>query len=105
MSKDNNNEGRNHNSYVVQVGEAGKTRLDLLNNVFGPYSERFLNLAGLKNGMHVLDVGCGTGNMSCKIAELIGTTGSVVGIDNSAEQLLIAQEQAKKNKLTNTNFI
>jgi ubiquinone/menaquinone biosynthesis C-methylase UbiE len=94
-----------NSSYVVSVGEAGKYRLDLLNNVFAPYSERFLKRAGIKPGMQVLDVGCGTGNMSCKIAELVGTTGQVVGIDISEEQLIIAREQAKQKSLTNISFV
>ena len=35
----------------------------------------------LKKGMSVLDVGCGWGDMSLQIAEMIGPTGRVVGID------------------------
>ena len=38
------------------------------------------NLA-IKKGMSVLDVGCGWGDMSLQIAEMVGPTGRVVGID------------------------
>jgi SAM-dependent methyltransferase len=93
-----------NSSYIVQVGEAGRYRLDILNTVFGPQSQRFLRRAGLKEGMHVLDVGCGTGNMSLIIAELVGNTGNVTGIDISEEQLVVAREKAKEKNITNIDF-
>ena len=39
----------------------------------------------IKKGMSVLDVGCGTGAISKDIAELVGKTGKVIGIDNTAK--------------------
>ncbi|MFD0763905.1 methyltransferase domain-containing protein [Mucilaginibacter lutimaris] len=38
----------------------------------------------LKDGWRVLDIGCGTGAISKDIAKLIGPTGQVTGIDNTA---------------------
>jgi SAM-dependent methyltransferase len=37
----------------------------------------------LKKGLHVLDIGCGTGAISKGIANYVGETGSVTGIDNT----------------------
>ncbi len=93
-----------NSSYIVQVGEEGRFRLDILNNVFGPQSQRFLRRAGLKEGMRVLDVGCGTGNMSLTIAEFVGNAGSVTGIDISEEQLVVARTKAKEKNIININF-
>jgi len=42
----------------------------------------------------VLDVGCGPGNLTARIAELVGDSGSVVGIDPSKERIAIANEVA-----------
>ncbi|KAK4073245.1 uncharacterized protein Triagg1_5525 [Trichoderma aggressivum f. europaeum] len=53
-----------------------------------------LNLAP---GMRVLDVGCGPGNLTVHIAQIVGDNGSVVGIDPSTERILIAQKIQKPN--------
>ncbi|QYT00169.1 Methyltransferase/trans-aconitate 2-methyltransferase [Trichoderma simmonsii] len=48
-------------------------------------------------GMRVLDVGCGPGNLTAHIAEIVGKNGSVVGIDPSTERILIARKIQKSN--------
>lgn len=48
-------------------------------------------------GTRVLDVGCGPGNLTAHIAELVGDTGSVVGVDPSRERIAIALEQVMPN--------
>ncbi len=50
----------------------------------------------IKEGMQVLDVGCGTGNFSIKLAKM-GC--KVVGIDMSEEMLKIAQEKVRGRNL------
>ena len=39
----------------------------------------------LEAGMRVLDVGCGPGSITIDLARRVGSTGRVVGIDQSAE--------------------
>lgn len=46
----------------------------------------------LRKGMRVLDVGCGTGAISAGIAEAVGPTGTVVGIDSSTHLIAKGQE-------------
>lgn len=48
--------------------------------------------AGLKEGMRVADIGCGSGRTSSFLKELTGPGGSVTGIDFSEERLLYARE-------------
>lgn len=49
-----------------------------------------LNLAnsvGIKEGMRVLDIGCGQGTFTVTVARLVGKTGKVVAVDVSDESL------------------
>ncbi|KAI0444145.1 S-adenosyl-L-methionine-dependent methyltransferase [Xylaria telfairii] len=50
----------------------------------------------ITHGMRVLDVGCGPGNLTAQIAELVGESGSVVGIDPSKERIAIAVDERTK---------
>ena len=56
-----------------------------------PFTERLLRDAGLRPGMRVLDVGCGTGDVALLAAELVGPTGRVIGVDRSPEVLETAR--------------
>jgi SAM-dependent methyltransferase len=44
--------------------------------------------------MHVLDLECGAGDASLRIAKLVGPSGLVVGIDRSTEAIDLAQRRA-----------
>jgi len=45
----------------------------------------------LLEGCRVLDLGCGSGRDAYVLAQLVGATGEVVGIDMTAEQLAVAE--------------
>ena len=48
----------------------------------------------IRRGMHVLDLGCGVGEVSLWISWLVGPTGLVVGVDESAEFIDVAEKRA-----------
>lgn len=73
--------------YVLATGPAATRRLQVLHDVYGPGADRVLHRAGLKPGMHVADFGCGVGMVTGLLAERVGPSGHVVGIDASAAQL------------------
>ncbi|KAF2968114.1 hypothetical protein GQX73_g5438 [Xylaria multiplex] len=57
-----------------------------------------LKKLNITRDMRVLDIGCGPGDITARIAELVGQNGSVVGIDPSKERIAIAiNERAKPN--------
>lgn len=58
--------------------------------------------SGIGPGMHVLDVGCGTGITTNALAELVGEHGHVTGLDFSEERLAIARDLYEAK---NVNFV
>ncbi len=82
-------------SYVLRGGQAGAERLRLLNRVKWPTTERLLDTAGLRAGMRVLDLGCGGGAVTLRMAALVGAEGEVVGIDLDPSILQLAQREAQ----------
>jgi len=77
--------------YVLATGDAAANRLRILHQVYGPGSRSLLERAGIQPGMRVADLGCGVGMMTRLLAELVGPSGTVVGVDLSAAQI----EQAR----------
>lgn len=61
--------------------------------------QRAVTLADLRVGAAVLDVGCGTGTLALAVQRRVGTTGRVVGIDPSAEQIAWARAKARRQVL------
>ncbi len=57
----------------------------------------FIDKMDLKQGQKVLDVCCGTGTLCAMIAEMIGNTGDVVGVDLSENMLKKAEKKRKDN--------
>jgi ubiquinone/menaquinone biosynthesis C-methylase UbiE len=90
------NTSRADNNYIVQVGENADYRLGVLNNIFRPTTMSFLTKLGLKRGMQVLEVGCGTGQVTIDLAKAVGPTGHVTAVDISPEQISVARKNIHK---------
>jgi SAM-dependent methyltransferase len=100
----NNRQQRAKGEYVLATGGAAANRLRILHTIYGPGARRLLVRAGIKRGMRVTDLGCGVGMVTQLLAELVGPTGEVVGVDFSAAQI----EQARAllpSHLTNVKFV
>ena len=77
--------------YIVEIGENGSVGLDKLDYCFNPNTKTFLLRAGLKSDMSVLDIGCGSGVMTCWLAQQVGANGQVIAIENDMNQLKAAE--------------
>ncbi len=60
------------------------------------FRERLVELARLRPGETVLDVGCGTGTLAIAAKRRVGTAGTVYGIDPSPEMVDRATRKAAK---------
>jgi SAM-dependent methyltransferase len=91
--------------YLLSQGAADVDRLALLNQLFGPSSETLLLRLGLKSGMRVAEIGCGSGNMTCWLAQQVGAGGRVTGVDSSPDSLEQARKLAATRGLSNIDFV
>jgi ubiquinone/menaquinone biosynthesis C-methylase UbiE len=68
---------------------------------FGPATERMLDLANIRMGSRVLDVGAGAGDQTLAAARRVGPTGFVLATDISTSMLEIAATSAREAGLSN----
>jgi SAM-dependent methyltransferase len=72
--------------------------------LIAPITRGFLVEAGIQVGMTVLDVGTGVGDVAFLLAEMVGESGSVVGVDRSSVAVDAARERAKAHAVSNVSF-
>jgi ubiquinone/menaquinone biosynthesis C-methylase UbiE len=92
-------------TYALGHSSAEIQRLTNQAAMLRPITERLLRNAGIDAGMRVLDLGCGAGGVSMLAAELVGSAGSVVGIDRSQEVLNVAKARAREAGLRQISFV
>jgi ubiquinone/menaquinone biosynthesis C-methylase UbiE len=82
--------------YVLRGGAQGAERLRLLAAVKWPTTKILFVKAGLRQGMHCLDVGCGIGAVAFRMAEIVGATGRFVGMDIDERCVELARLEAQR---------
>jgi demethylmenaquinone methyltransferase/2-methoxy-6-polyprenyl-1,4-benzoquinol methylase len=60
------------------------------------WRRRAVDLAAVTPGDRVVDVACGTGDLSLELARRVGAQGAVVGCDFSEQMLVLAREKAER---------
>jgi SAM-dependent methyltransferase len=65
-----------------------------LDHVYGQLDDVAIPRAAPRPGERAIDIGCGCGASTLRIAELVGSSGSVLGIDVSRMMLARARERA-----------
>ncbi len=95
---------KSSNEYVLGNAPEELARLDRQAAQIGPATRVLLQAAGIGTGMRVLDLGTGLGHVARMVAELVGPTGAVVGIDRSGEVLAVARERTQAAGATHVTF-
>ena len=80
-------------------------RLIEQSRIYGESTRRLCQRAGISKGMRVLEIGSGAGDVALMLAELVGPTGQIVGVDVNAEILDTARQRATDAGMQNVEFI
>jgi ubiquinone/menaquinone biosynthesis C-methylase UbiE len=80
-------------------------RLGAQSSVFHAITRDVFVEAGIEPGMRVLDIGCGAGDVSVLVHDLVGDSGFVLGIDRSAEAITAARDRATEQGLDRVDFV
>lgn len=90
--------------YVLWRSDRELDRLDLQGLLYRDATRRALLGSGIETGMRVLDIGCGSGDVSRLAAELVGASGSVLGIDLDADTVRSATRRSAELGVGNVAF-
>lgn len=89
--------------YMIPVGDADKQRLDALGAIHNAKSLELMTTRCTKKNPKILDVGCGSGTLTCLFAKTIrGST--VVGVDVSPEQIEVSKKKSDEEQLDNITW-
>jgi SAM-dependent methyltransferase len=91
--------------YALGHSERELSRLTRQAELFEPFTRQLFLEAGIVAGMHVLDVGCGSGDVSFLAAELVGPEGRITGVDRAAPAVEWATRRAQANRAGNVTFL
>jgi ubiquinone/menaquinone biosynthesis C-methylase UbiE len=89
---------------LYRAGAAGYDRA-VSGRLVERYRRRAIDRLWLASGDSVLDVACGTGANFALLAERVGPTGRVVGVDLSPDMLAIAAERVRRMGRDNVTLI
>jgi ubiquinone/menaquinone biosynthesis C-methylase UbiE len=78
---------------------------EIVTSGLGAHGEAALRLYPPKPGDRVLDVGCGFGDTTQRLAEFVGAEGQAVGIDAAARFVETAREEADAAGIDNVRFM
>ncbi len=91
--------------YLMGVTDSEFERLTLQAAYLEPVTRRLIQQAGIGPGMRVLDIGCGVGDVSLLLAEVVGLSGKVVAIDREERVLARARSRARPPGHSEIEFV
>src|SRR5262252_9047081 len=92
-------------AYVMGHDDRERRRLLVQASILNPLTEHLLRRAGISSGMHVLDIGCGVGDVSLLAARLVGRDGSVTSVDIDPAALETVEARASAEEMKNIECI
>jgi ubiquinone/menaquinone biosynthesis C-methylase UbiE len=93
------------NGYALGHSERELDRLSGQAQIFDPFTRQLFGEASLGSGMRVLDVGCGSGDVAFLAAQMVGSDGSVIGVDRTPAAIARARSRAESKRISNVSFV
>ncbi|QGZ93307.1 Demethylmenaquinone methyltransferase [Terricaulis silvestris] len=93
------------NSYPLESSDRERARLSSQAELLRPLTERLLRNAGAREGMSILDLGTGAGDVALLAAEIVGPAGRVVGMDRDPDHVTHARSRAADAGFANVTFV
>lgn len=97
--------GRVESDPTADYNMAAATYDDYYSRYLGQSSQELINRMPLASGMTILDLACGTGFFSHRIAEKIGRRGELTAVDLSAGMLAKNRDNVFADGLRNIHFV
>jgi SAM-dependent methyltransferase len=69
------------------------------------FTTRLLIDAGIGKGMRILDVGCGSGDVSFLLCDLVGRGAEVIGVDRDADSIAVARQRTAEHECPSPTFL
>lgn len=92
-------------TYLLGHEEKELRRLEHQAQMLRPATRAVLRQAGIEPGMRVLDLGTGAGDVAFEVADMVGPSGSVLGIDQSTSALRWAARRLETRDASNVTFL
>ncbi len=90
--------------YALSRTPAETRRLQVQAQVLNPSTQRLFEQVGITTGMRVLDVGSGAGDVALLLADRVGPSGTIVGVEIDPTILDTARTRVEAAGLTNVSF-
>lgn len=92
-------------SYPLHSSEKERDRLKMQGLAILPLTENLLTGAGVQPGSQVLELGCGSGDMTLLLASRVGPGGEVTAVDRNPAQLDAAALRIADSGFQNVKFV
>jgi SAM-dependent methyltransferase len=89
----------------ARAGNTWASMQKRLDAQIGAIGLKAMDTLALREGEHVIDIGCGCGTTSLEIAGRVGAAGRVTALDISQPMLEVARRDAGHNQVHNVTFV
>ena len=94
-----------YDQYALGRSPKEYARLATQAEIMKPMTSRLFYEAGIRRGMNVLDLGSGAGDVAMLLAEMVGASGNVIGLDLDRDATLHARERTVAAQFHNITFV